>query len=253
MTKWFSAANNTVTKWKGFDVFQNSSKKHIRFKFKKYKLFFNNFADYFKQNVQFKIEFMLCNYINDELFIHTRSLNQFLHILKAAWNCLFIDRVLLSRNKSSKQSKLSTNNVMKHFQIYSRPHHSHHLSRCTFCSVQIVFNQIHLKQNSFEKSKYTDLRKAYCWIVYHDINVTLSHGLILIQALFMYKNHSLFLFSSFCTLQIWLGLILLERGFTFLDFTVIFRLGPPRASTTCRPPSAQWNKILCSITITTFT
>lgn len=43
---------------------------------------------------------------------------------------------------------------------------------------------------------------------------------------------SLFLFSSFCSLLIWLGRAFLEMDFIFFGLEVIFRLGPPLASTT---------------------
>lgn len=42
----------------------------------------------------------------------------------------------------------------------------------------------------------------------------------------------LFLFSSFCSLLIWLGRAFLDIDFIFLGLEVIFRLGPPLASTT---------------------
>lgn len=48
----------------------------------------------------------------------------------------------------------------------------------------------------------------------------------------MLKN-SLFLLSSFCSLRIWLGRAFLEMDFIFLGLEVIFKLGPPLASTTC--------------------
>lgn len=46
-------------------------------------------------------------------------------------------------------------------------------------------------------------------------------------------QNSLFLLSSFCSLLIWLGRAFLEMDFIFLGLEVIFRLGPPLASTTC--------------------
>lgn len=44
---------------------------------------------------------------------------------------------------------------------------------------------------------------------------------------------SLCLFSSFCSLLIWLGRAFLVMDFIFLGLDVIFKLGPPLASTTC--------------------
>lgn len=45
-------------------------------------------------------------------------------------------------------------------------------------------------------------------------------------------QNSLFLFSSFFSLLIWLGRAFLEMDLIFLGLEVIFRLGPPLASTT---------------------
>lgn len=54
------------------------------------------------------------------------------------------------------------------------------------------------------------------------------------------KQDSLFLFSSFCSLLIWLGRAFLEMDFIFLGLEVIFRLGPPLASTTCMEGIYNW-------------
>lgn len=54
------------------------------------------------------------------------------------------------------------------------------------------------------------------------------------------KQDSLFLFSSFCSLLIWLGRAFLEMDFIFLGLEVIFRLGPPLASTTCMDGIYNW-------------
>lgn len=46
------------------------------------------------------------------------------------------------------------------------------------------------------------------------------------------EQNVLFLLSSFCSLLIWLGRAFLEMDLIFLGLEVIFRLGPPLASTT---------------------
>lgn len=58
-------------------------------------------------------------------------------------------------------------------------------------------------------------------------------------------QNALFLLSSFCSLLIWLGRAFLEMDFIFLGLEVIFKLGPPRASTTC----VEESRIVCIIQV----
>lgn len=60
----------------------------------------------------------------------------------------------------------------------------------------------------------------------------------------------LFLLSSFWSLLIWLGLAFLVMDFIFLGLEVIFKLGPPRASTTCdeqRREHIFYCKFICRV------
>lgn len=62
------------------------------------------------------------------------------------------------------------------------------------------------------------------------------------------KSHRnpLCLFSSFCSLLIWLGRALLEMLLIFLGLDVIFRLGPPLASTTFEEGISKLNEFAWS-------
>lgn len=62
------------------------------------------------------------------------------------------------------------------------------------------------------------------------------------------KSHRnpLCLFSSFCSLLIWLGRALLEMLLIFLGLEVIFRLGPPLASTTFEEGISKLNEFAWS-------
>lgn len=61
------------------------------------------------------------------------------------------------------------------------------------------------------------------------------------------KQNSLFLFSSFCSLLIWLGRAFLEMDFIFLGLEVILRLGPPLASTTCMEGFYHWISVSINV------